>query len=297
MYDPKFGLSAGYRGDVSPQGMLAKLREFGFTALELNPGYLDEHREELAEVAGEFAELTFHLPHSGENGVLAEDEPADDAVFERYRRIVAGAARAGVRTFVLHLKNRGGQLLEEYWDRSVGFARRMGDLVASHGAVVGIENCYPVVRYGPVASRFLGEVDHPAVGLTLDTGHFWSALCEDAYGRHLEDPVFRTPEGEKVLNDRLMEMVGEAGDRIVDIHIHNIRPGDWLDHQPVDPGVMEYGPFFSALEGGGYDGPVIVEIRGTPDADGAPGWSGFESSARYLRGFMPRRKGERDAPA
>jgi len=289
-YDPKFGLSAGYRSDVPPRAMLAKLGEFGFTALELNPGYIEKYRAELAEVAdggGGFAVLTLHLPHQDDYSVLAADGAGDDAVFERYRALVEDAAGCGVRRFVLHLKNRSGELLEQYWDRSVGFARRMGDLVAAHGAVVGLENCYPVVRYGPVTKRFLGEVDHPAVGLTLDTGHFWSALCEDEYGHHLEDPVFRKPEGEPVLNERLLEMVREAGERIVDIHIHNLRPGDWYDHQPVDAGIMSYGPFFEALRGVGYDGPVMVEIRGTPDADGSPGWSGFESSARYLSEFMP----------
>ena len=130
-----------------------------------------------------------------------------------------------------------------------------------------------------VARRFFDEVDRPSVGLTLDTGHFWSALCEDEFGYHKEDPIMRTPEGNRLLNRMCCEMARAVGERLVNIHIHNLRPGDWLDHQPVDSGVMRYREFFQILRDIGYGRTVIVEIRPTE------GWVGFESSAAFLQRF------------
>ena len=283
-YSPRFGVSAGFKPDATPREFAAKLGEFGFTALEVNAPYVERHGEALADLAAGFEALTFHLPHDAAHKVLSADPAADDEIFEKLRAHLARGARIGARTFVLHLSNIVGQRLEEYWGRSADFARRMGDVAAAHGSVVGVENCYPVVRYGPVARRFLDEVDHPAVGLTLDGGHFWSALSEDEYGRHKDHDLTGTAEGARILNDRLVEMAREAAPRIVNLHLHNLRPDDWYDHQPLGSGVMDYGPFFDELRRAGYDRTGIVEIRPTGGT-----WEGFERSAEYLQRFMPGR--------
>jgi len=279
MYDPLFGLSVSFKGEATPEEMVRQLRRFAFTALELNAGYIERHGTRLSILRREFEYLTYHLPQQGEFSALSPDAGDDARVLEHLKGQFDLATAIGCRTFTFHLKNPLGQRIEQYWSRSVDFARRLGTLAGEYGVLVGLENCYSVVRSGEVARRFLDEVASPAVGLTLDTGHFWSALCEDEFGHHREDPVMRTPEGDRLLNRMCCEMARAVGDRIVNIHIHNVRAGDWLDHQPVDAGVMCYDKFFQILRDIGYQRTVIVEIRPTE------GWVGFESSARYLQQF------------
>jgi sugar phosphate isomerase/epimerase len=178
--------------------------------------------------------------------------------------------------------NLPGQRIEEYWDRSVQVARAMGEVAAEYDSVIGCENCYPVVRFADVTDQFLGEVDHPNVGMTLDTGHFWSAVIEDELGHGKAWPLWKTPEGVDELNNMLYDMARTVAGRIVNIHMHNLRPSDWKDHQPVGEGIMEYDTFFEILNETGYDQTLMVEIR-NPDGN----WAAFESSARYLQTFMP----------
>lgn len=279
MYRPLFGFSVSSRPEATPAEMLKQLRRFGFTALEVNLGYLERHRSEVALLRRELEHLTCHLPQNGVYSVLSDDPEDDPRTLEALKGAFEVAHSVGCRTFTFHLKNPLGQRLWEYWDRSVEFARRLGEVAREHDAVVGLENCYPVVRTGEMARRFLGEVGHPSVGLTLDAGHFWSALCEDEYGHYRENPIMRTAEGARLLNRMCCEMARTAAGRIVDIHLHNLRPEDWLDHQPVGEGVMHYEEFFAILRETGYRGPVIVEIRARPD------WLGLESSAAYLQQF------------
>ncbi len=279
MCEPLFGLSVVFKAEATPQEMVSQLRRFGFTALEINAGYVERHGKGLSVLRRQLEHLTYHLPQHGEFSALPPDPQDDERVLENLRGQFDLAASIGCRTFTFHLKNPLGQRIEQYWSRSVGFARRLGALAQEYDVLVGLENCYPVVRTGEVAKRFLEEVGSPSLGLTLDTGHFWSALCEDEFGHHQEDPIMRTPEGDRLLNRMCCEMARAVGERLVNIHIHNLRPGDWLDHQPVDSGVMCYAEFFQILRDIGYVRTVIVEIRPTE------GWVGFESSAAFLQRF------------
>lgn len=278
---PAFGLSLGSVRHASAQETVDKLREFGFTAAELHVRHLDLPAGERRILADGFDRLTFHLPFDAEHRLVQKD-PSDDAgAIERHRVLIERACDLGVRTFVLHVMNLPGQRIDEYWDRSLAVARAVGDIVQKHDAVVGCENCYPVVRFGPVAKRFLDEVDHPNVGLTLDTGHFWSAVIEDELGHGKEWPLWKTDEGRGELNRMLYDMARSVPDRITNIHMHNLRESDWKDHQPVGDGIMEYDEFFRILRETGYRRTVIVEVR-NPDND----WTVFEASARYLQQFM-----------
>jgi sugar phosphate isomerase/epimerase len=279
MYRPFFGLATVFKPEAGPAEMVRQLQRFGFNALELDLPYLKRHANELGVLTRALARLTFHLPHDGKYSALSADPADDGTVLEQLRPVFEEARSVGCSTFTFHLKNPLGQRIESYWSRSVDFARRLGTLAREFDAMVGLENCYPVVRDGETARRFLTEVDVPEVGLTLDTGHFWSALAEDDYGHHRENPVMRTEEGNALLNRMCTDMVRAVGERVVNMHIHNLRAEDWRDHQPVDAGVMQYEEFFSILRGQGYDRTVIVEIRATE------GWLGFESSARFLERF------------
>ncbi len=279
-YDPKFGLSVSYVPHAVPEEVVGRLERFGFTAAELSIPYIEAHREGILLLRDRLACLTCHLPFDDAHRVLARDAEEDARVLERQKRNIELAASVGCRTFVLHLGNIVGQRLEDTWDRSVSFARRLGDFARGFDAAVGVENCLPVVGRAEIARRFIDAVGADNVGLTLDTGHFWSILEEDEFGRYRANPLKGTEAGGRLLNEMCLDMARAAGDRLLNIHIHNLRPGDWKDHQPLDEhGVMDIGPLFDALRRNRYDRAVMIELR--PDG----GWQGFESSAAYLQRF------------
>lgn len=279
MYDPKFGLAVSYNSDATPGEFVRRLTPVAFAAVELNIPYIEKHAEHMAEFQNASYRLTCHLPHDATHSALTADAAKDALVLEKQKRHIALAASVGCRTFVFHLSNVVGQRLEEYWDRSVAFARKLGEIAGEHNAVVGLENSYPVVARAGVARKFLDAVDTDNVGLTLDTGHFWSMLQEDEVGRYRENPLRCTDEGNRLLNTECCDMLRAVGDRVFDIHIHDLRPEDWKDHQPLGDAVMQYETFFDLLRQNRYDRSVIVEIR--PDG----GWHGFEVSAAYLQRF------------
>ena len=279
MYDPKFGLSVSYDPDATPGEYVRRLKSFGFTAVELNIPYIGRHVHDISLFRDERCCVTCHLPHDAGHKALTVDPVEDARVLERQKRHIELAASVGCRTFVFHLGNVVGQRIEDYWDRSVAFARRLGDIAREHDAVIGLENCLPVVARAEVAREFLDDVGTDTIGMTLDTGHFWSILQENDVGRHQENPLKGTPEGNRLLNTMCCDMVRAVADRVFNIHIHNLRPEDWKDHQPVDRGVMQYEAFFAILREIGYHRTVMIEIRPTGD------WNGFESSATYLQRF------------
>jgi len=279
MYDPKFGLSVGYVPDATPGEFLRRLAPFAFNAIELNIPYIERHRHDISLFRDALRSLTCHLPHDAGHKALTADVADDARVLERQKRHIELAASLGCRTFVFHLSNIGGQRIEQYWDRSVAFARRLGEIAGEHNATIGLENSYPVVGRAGIARKFLDAVDTDNVGMTLDTGHFWSILQENDVGRYKENPLKATPEGNRLLNTMCCNMARAVNTRIFNIHIHNLRPEDWKDHQPVDTGVMQYEEFFAILRDIDYDRTVMVELRPTGD------WRGFESSAAYLQRF------------
>ena len=279
MYDPKFGLSVSYKANATPEEYVRRLKRFGFTAAELNIPYIEKHTDGISLFRDELRRLSCHLPHDTTHKALASDPAEDARVLERQKRNIELAASVGCRTFVFHLGNVVGQRIEDYWDRSVTFARRLGEIAGQHGSAIGLENSYPVVARAEVAREFLDAVDTDNVGMTLDTGHFWSILQENDTGRHKENPLKCTDEGNRLLNTMCNDMIRAVADRVFNIHIHNLRYEDWKDHQPVDQGVMQYDDLFAALRQQKYDRAVIIEIGA--DAD----WSGFESSAAYLQQF------------
>lgn len=260
---------------------MKRLHRFGFTAIELHIGYIENHKNEIHILEDELGSLACHLPWRDEYGVLTDNPGHDARVLEKLKGPFDLAASIGCRTFTYHLTNPPGQRLDQYWERSVGFAKGLGALARGFDSVVGLENCYPVVRSPYFARRFVDEVNVEQLGITLDTGHFWSAMCENEVGRYMENSLMRTEEGVRVMNEMCRGMARTANEKVFNIHIHNIRAKDWKDHQPVDKGVMRYEKFFEILKENEYDRIVTVEIGS------AGGWEGFESSATYLQQFMP----------
>ncbi len=161
------------------------LHEQGWTAFEASTEHLvqietDANPEAL--IAGTRAYLAEHdLQMPQAHGLLGADVAQADADkreqdIARLLRHIDIAAQMGVRTIVIH---PGGRVLptaraeqRHVMALNVAAFRRLGDAAGERGMRIGLEN---LQRRGCATPREMWElldaIDHPALGITLDTSH------------------------------------------------------------------------------------------------------------------------------
>lgn len=115
------------------------------------------------------------------------------------------------------------------------------------GLKIGVENMpkgvYPGSRMGDLA-KIVREIDHPGLGLVLDTGH----------ARISADVVTETLACEGLL---------------ISTHVHD-NEGRADSHKPPGEGTIDWPAWFASLDRIGYSGPVVLEciraLRERPDS-------------------------------
>ena len=138
---------------------------------------------------------------------------------------------------------------------------RVEKFVKRYGIAVAIHNHGPEDQHFPAPSAGLKVIKgmDPRVGLCVDVGH-----------------TART--GVNVL-----ESIREAGSRILDIHMKDLR--DYTDHRSqcvVGQGKMPVADIFRELIGMGYSGHVNLEYEIEPDNP----LPGMQQSFAYMRGVL-----------
>ena len=141
--------------------------------------------------------------------------------------------------------------------------RRLGDYALEHGNGVklGVETGYP--EEAQTFARLVREIDHPAVGATLDVGHVRNSVPKDQWG---------TDAGIAKLNDDIAYLVETLGDTLIHFHIHDVRRADFRDHRGLgnldDNGVIDFPRLVSTLARTPYAGLWILELE-EPDREEA----------------------------
>lgn len=167
---------------------------------------------------------------------------ADLDALARYVKVACERAqRAGIETIVFG--SGGARTIpdsfdrQQAWEQLVDFGRMLGPVAERHGVTIAVEplnrgesNVLNGVSEG---ARYVREVDHPSVRLLVD-GYHWALERESA-----------------------ADMVGDiiaAGPLLCHAHIATYRTR-------LAPGAeaCDFGPFFQALKGGGYDGRIAIE--------------------------------------
>ena len=200
--------------------------------------------------------LTVHSAHGCWGGQSIEARRVDLgsldletrlASLDDIRRCIDWVHRAGGRHLVIH--PGGLSDAEERARRSDALARSL-DALAEHASdrkvVLCVENMPPGVfpgsRMADLAA-IVAEVDHPSVGLAIDTGH-----------AHLVD----SPASE----------TRAAGALLRTTHVHD-NHGRQDVHLPPGQGTIDWAAWVAALDAIGYTGPVMLEcirhIRDNPD--------------------------------
>ncbi|MFB3892744.1 MAG: sugar phosphate isomerase/epimerase family protein [Phycisphaerae bacterium] len=275
------GLSVCAVGDLTPGDVLALLGSYGLGVVEISEHYIRTFPDCVKVLKDGGATVTEHVPFAAQTHHPLSKDPAVRTVsIGNIEESMRKGRDLGVEYFTVHLMDPTPATLAEFWDDAVAAGRRIGHFAAGMGARVGFENCYRMVIDGPTAARFLAAVDCPAAGLTLDAGHFWSALDLNERGGLKEQRAFlKKPAGVVEMNRMLMEMVQCVRHRIFHVHLHDILADSWQDHRAVGSGVMDCRGLFARLAEMDWRGTMVVELRG---AEAGEGLAGLRRSFDYI---------------
>jgi D-psicose/D-tagatose/L-ribulose 3-epimerase len=218
--------------------LLPRIRDLGYTSVELpifDPSRVDiEMIRDALAASGLACTVSTTMP-SGVNLLDAATTPAGLAFLET---IIRYAARLGAPLvcgpFVVPVGElRGRGYLPAEWQQCVIALRQAGDLAANAGVVLALE---PLNRFETFfvnttadAVRLMDEVNHPAVGLLLDTFHM-----------HIEEKS-------------TVAAIHHAGRHIRHFHLSE------NDRGIVGSGQIAWQEVLNALETVGYTGALTVE--------------------------------------
>ena len=100
------------------------------------------------------------------------------------------------------------------------------------------------------------EIDHPAVGATIDVGHVRGCVPRGRWG---------TPEGIAELNEHITCLLETLGEKVVHFHIHDVRRADFRDHRGLGDtatnGVIDFPGLVAQVAASNYAGLWILELE------------------------------------
>jgi sugar phosphate isomerase/epimerase len=219
-------------------------------------GLCDAERERLRDVLAPFAHRATHAPFvdaplfTHNLGIRAE-------TLRQQQVTIEATAWLGGSTTTLHVNQKIGYALDEYRGEIVETFRALGDRAADHGITLTIETGFP-----PGVETFaalIHEIGHPAVGANLDVGHLVGYEPRERW---------REPDGPALYNDTLLRQVQALGDKLLHLHLHDVRAQDMRDHCEVGAGVVDYRRLMRCLADHGFTGLMTFELE-APDLVGA----------------------------
>lgn len=249
--------TAMYVKDDLPSA-IRTLHHLGWQAFECSTEHIEmidadpDAAARITEARLALAELGAIMPqaHAKLSANVAHPDPAvreaDLATLERHLHI---SARLGVRYVVIHPGRGEGhstpEELQPIIDRNKESFTRLGDVAGELGLMIGIENMpkappHRPQRYGAETEELLAlleELDHAALGITLDTDHATT----------LEAPVGTT--------------ILQYGRRICATHISD-SDGRSLSHRTPGYARINWPDVMAALRAIGYAGIFNLEIPG-----------------------------------
>ena len=228
--------------------------KYGFEAIEPQPEFLARLSDD--ELAGLREKMKAHNV-----GWSAAGVPVDfRGSIERFTSTLRGfpkycevLQRAGVDRLGTYLSPTSRDLT--YLQNFRLHAKRLraiADIVGCYGMRLGLEYVgpkkswsagrYPFIHTLREMKELIAEIDHPCVGFTLDSWHWYTA------GETRED------------------LLGLRGDQVIVVHLNDAPAGIPVDEQldsvrelPCATGVIDLKGFLSALVEIGFDGPAYIE--------------------------------------
>lgn len=269
----RLGASTACVAGVSLLEAIRRIDEVGFGTLEMIaytgashsmgeiPGF-DYHaageseREQIYAATRSFHHISAHMPFAGLH-LLSSDADVRQTGIEQIRRAMDGLAFLEGSLAVVHPGwPEDGRSFRDDWSLMLETFRSLGDYADDRGLKIGLETMQPnsVSDY----TELISDVDHPAVGATIDTGHIRGATDID-----LPTEARSTQEGTERFNDVLNRTTRLLGDDVLHVHLTDVRRSDWRDHRTVGSGIIDFARFFDTLQRTGYTGLLVFELEET----------------------------------
>jgi sugar phosphate isomerase/epimerase len=143
--------------------------------------------------------------------------------------------------------------MAEFRNRLVNVLQSLGEAAATANTRICLENwrypCDPTEHL-----HILEMVDHPNVGATLDVGHisYWFQH-EGVTGLHSAAELAD-------YHRRVYQFIDTLGQRIVHVHMHDVRAADLADHRGIGRGFLDIDNIIAALHQVAFDGVILFEI-------------------------------------
>ena len=252
------------------------LRRLGFPAIEIHPMGIPEpiqgkfpgfefdripesEKRRIRRSLEGVQRITTHLPYFGLS-LFDRDRKVSAASTLTFRIALDATAFFRAELAVMHVSAPKGWTLDEAWPSMVRQLREWGDAAARGRFKLAVETGFPASVAEFV--RLIKEVDHEAVGCTIDVGHQgrYKELLERVKP---EDRV--TQAGRLAYNDITHALIDGLGSKILHLHVHDIDPQTWQEHRPLGTGFVDYPRLIAKLRHIGYRGLLVLEIAGPGD--------------------------------
>ncbi|HET7767907.1 MAG TPA: sugar phosphate isomerase/epimerase family protein [Chloroflexota bacterium] len=273
------GLNTASLAGYSLEDALSTAAQLGFTAVELLAYEGATHsqgelcgvwfhdldaagKDRLLRLLEPFPRRSLHAPFQ-DAPLLTHNKRTRESALAQLRETIDLAAFIGAKAIATHANRRNNLPLESFWPELLDVYRRLGDYALTHGNGVklGVETGYP--EDAQTFARLVLEIDHPAVGATLDVGHVRNSVPKNQWG---------TQVGVAKLNDDIEYLVTTLGDKLIHFHIHDVRRADFRDHRGLgnlqENGVIDFPHLIRALSRTPYAGLWILELE-EPDREEA----------------------------
>jgi sugar phosphate isomerase/epimerase len=212
-------------------------------------GLSTPQRQELKAMTTGFRRLAIHAPFA-DLPLFSYDPRVAELSMDRVRESIDAASYLGASVVIVHANPRANRPVQYFWQDMVATFRSLGEYAGDRGVRIGIETGYPTNVDQFV--DLLEAVGHFAVGATLDCGHML---------RYVERELWGTPVGAAQLNDLLVDMAQQLGPMIVHCQLHDVDGSNWVDHQAVGRGVIDFRSLLRELHTVGYDGMLELELE------------------------------------
>jgi len=236
---PALGLLA-FDGGVHSIG---KLPGFWFDRLNRS------ERLNLRNLTQKFDTILIHAPFTDVPLFTYNVGIREEAIRQTISSIEAGAfLKATVIT--MHINTMSIEYFNEIRSYIIETFLYLGDYAEYHNLKLGIETGFPndIENY----INLIKEINHPAVGATVDTGHIFN---------YVPLSYRKTDEGKTLLNRYLIEIITKLRNKVFHLHVHDVRASDWRDHRSVGSGIIEFPRVIDELTNIGYEGSFELELE------------------------------------
>lgn len=209
----------------------------------------DEEKQARKRMVEGFSRVFTHAPFF-EMTPLSPNPALRSASRRQLEIAVEAVAELGGWCTTSHAAPKATYDLEASWDELVEMYRDLGDMAAQHGVRITFETCYP--PRSEDFARLAHEINHPAVGVTVDVGHLRHLLPAE-----LPDLA----QAAAMYNDLIEQHLRLLGDKVFHFHLHDVRIEDLRDHRACGRGIIDYTRLFRVSEEIGFKGFFALEFE------------------------------------